>query len=178
MKKPLGLAIVMLLLALPGAIAANALEVNLGYSRVIGPVDEMATVIVGDHGVADATLGGGGTIILTGKALGVTNLIVLDGSGRELLSSPLLVVPLDRRPSTIVRVTNGVATARDYRCEALAGCRPVAGANAASAAAAMKETDEDAGDGTGDDTGNEPVEAPESSEPDAGVVHEQVSLGN
>jgi hypothetical protein len=77
-------------------------------------------------------------------------------------------VPLDRRPTTIVRVTDGVAKARHYRCEALAGCSPVAGDTAVSAATLTSDS--------GDDTGNEPPEAPESPEPDAGVVHEQVSL--
>ena len=127
MNKRLSLAVLMLSLAIPGAAGAEVLEVRLGYSEIIGPVANMSTVIVGDERVADATLGGGGTIILTGRLLGATNLIVLDESGRELLASPLHVVPLDRRPTTQVRIFKGAAEAQDYVCGPGPGCSPVDG---------------------------------------------------
>jgi len=126
MKSRLGLAAAMLSLAITSAGAAEMLEVNLGYSQVIGPVANMSTVIVGDDRVADATLGGGGTIILTGRSLGATNLIVLDEKGRELLASPLQVVPLDRGPKTNIRIVGGISEAQDYVCAPEVGCNPVA----------------------------------------------------
>jgi hypothetical protein len=159
MKKLFGLATLMLSLSVPGALAADAIDVRLGNSQVIGPVDHMATVIVGNDGVAGATLGGGGTIILTGKMLGSTNLIVLDESGRELLSSDLNVVPLDNRPTTRVRVSKGIATARTYECGAGMGCSLASGA-VASVAPAQDEVE---------DTTPSPETIPEASpdEPDA-----------
>ena len=128
MKKLLGMTALMLLLVVPGALAADGIDVRVGNSQVIGPVDGMATVIVGNDGIAGATLGGGGTIILTGRRPGTTNIIVLDELGRELLSSDLNVVPLDNRPTTTVRVSKGIATARTYECATGTGCALAPGA--------------------------------------------------
>ena len=141
MRTLFGLAALMLSLSVPSAFAADAIDVRLGNSQVIGPVDRMATVIVGNNGVADATLGGGGTIILTGKMLGTTNLIVLDEAGRELLSSDLNVVPLDNRPTTTVRISRGIATAQTYECGAGMGCNPASGAVASIAPSQNEEVD-------------------------------------
>lgn len=173
MKKRFGLAILMLFLAVPGASASDMLEVSLGYSQVIGPVKDMATVIVGNDGVADATLGGGGTIILTGKAIGATNLIVLDASGRELLSSALNVVPLDRRPRSNIRVTKGVAW-KDYECGPDGGCAPASGQNVSSSTSAVVGGDDDAAAESPETEPETPVEA--TPETEASASREKVSL--
>lgn len=181
MQKRLGLAILMLFLAVPGASASDMIEVSLGYSQVIGPVKDMATVIVGNDGVADATLGGGGTIILTGKAIGATNLIVLDASGRELLSSALNVVPLDRRPKANIRVTKGVAW-RDYECGPDAGCIPASGQNVASTTSAVVGSEDGTAAGSPDTVPETPAEsAPETPaeaapETEAPASREQVTF--
>ena len=143
MKKLFGLAALMMSLSIPNAFAADAIDVRLGNSQVIGPVEQMATVIIGNTGVADATLGGGGTIILTGKMLGTTNLIVLDESGRELLSSDVQVVPLDNRAKTTVVILRGAAEAQTFACIAGAGCAPAAG-TMASVAPSENATEQDA----------------------------------
>lgn len=173
MKKRFGLAILMVFLAVPGASASEMLQVSLGYSQVVGPVKDMATVIVGNDGVADATLGGGGTIILTGKAIGATNLIVLDASGRELLSSALNVVPLDRRPRNNIRVTKGVAW-QDYECGPDAGCMPAKGQNVASTMSAVVGGD----DATAAETPATEPETPAEATPEteAPASRDQVSL--
>jgi hypothetical protein len=173
MKKRFALAILMLFLAVPGASASDMLEVSLGYSQVVGPVKDMATVIVGNDGVADATLGGGGTIILTGKAIGATNLIVLDASGRELLSSALNVVPLDRRPRSNIRVTKGVAW-QDYECGPDGGCAPARGQNVSSSTSAVVGGDDDAAAESPETEPETPVEA--TPETEASASREKVSL--
>ena len=166
MKKLFGLAALMLSLAVPGALAADTIDVRLGNSKVIGPVEPMATVIIGDDGVAGATLGGGGTIILTGKMLGITNIIVLDESGRELLSSDLHVVPLDNRARTTVRILRGASGAQTYVCEAGAGCAPGAAA-VASVAPAQDEDDAPSQETTPEASPEEPDAAPVTDSPDA-----------
>ena len=174
MKKLFGLAALMLSLAVTSALSADTIDVRLGNSQVIGPVDRMATVIVGNDGVVGATLGGGGTIILTGKMLGTTNLIVLDESGRALLSSDLHVVPVDNRPKTTVRISRGTATARSYECGAGTGCTLAPGA-VASVATAQDETEDDAPsqETTPDASPDEPDAAPEI---DAPASEEMISL--
>ena len=175
MKKRFGLVVLMLSLAVPGAVAADTVEVNLGYSQVIGPISDMATVIVGNDHVAGATLGGGGTIILTGKSVGATNLIILDETGREVLASSIRVVPLDRRPTTNIRITKGVSQAQDYVCGAALGCTPVADNSRASSAPVVGST---AGDESAQSSPQSPEspQTPESPEADAPAAQEQVSL--
>lgn len=172
MKKLLGLTALMLSLVVPGALAADPIDVRVGNSQVIGPVDRMATVIVGNDGVAGATLGGGGTIILTGRRLGTTNIIVLDELGRELLSSDLNVVPLDDRPTTTVRVSKGIATARTYECGTGTGCTLAPGA-VASVASSQEETDAPIQETAPEANPQEPDAAPEI---DAGDQEEMISL--
>ena len=169
MKRLVGMAALVLSLSVASAFAADAIDVRLGNSQVIGPIDRMATVIVGNTGIADATLGGGGTIILTGKMLGATNLIVLDGLGRQLLSSDLNVVPLDNRPTTTVRVSRGIATAQTYECGAATGCAPASGA-VASVAPAQDAT------GVAPMQETIPPANPEEPEVDAPESEELISL--
>ena len=174
MKKLFGLAALMLSLTVPSAFAADAIDVRVGNSQVIGPVDGMATVIVGNNGVADATLGGGGTLILTGKRLGTTNLIVLDELGRELMSSDLHVVPLDNRPTTTVRVSKGIATARIYECGEGMGCSLAPGAVASVASPEAEAEDAvPSQETTPEANPEEPDAAPEI---DAPVSEEMISL--
>lgn len=168
MKKLFGLAALMLSLVVPGALAADTIDVRLGNSQVIGPLDHMATVIVGNDGVVGTALGGGGTIILTGKKLGATNLIVLDEQGLELLSSELKVVPQDNRPTTTVRIFRGISKSGTYVCGAGAGCTPGGGA-LASVAAPSEETPEATPETT--------PEAPEASpDTEAPASEEMISL--
>jgi Flp pilus assembly secretin CpaC len=169
MKKLFGLAALMLSLAVPGALAADTIDVRLGNSKVIGPVEQMATVIIGDDGVAGATLGGGGTIILTGKTLGATNIIVLDEAGRELLSSDLHVVSLDNRVRTTVRILRGTSQAQAFVCEAGAGCVPAAGA-VASVSPAQDGDDAPSQETAPEASPEEPDAAPVIDAPDAGEI--------
>ena len=154
MSKQFGVAFLLLSLAISGASAGEPIEVSLGLSQVIGPVAEMSTVIIGDDGVADVTLGGGGTIILTGRSIGTTNLIVLDEAGRELLDSALNVVSQDRRPTTNILVVKGFSNPQGYVCAAAAAC--IAVNNASPTLVAAAEGD--------DGAASQPPEAPAAPE--------------
>lgn len=162
MTKQFGVAILLLSLAISGASAGEPIEVSLGLSQVIGPVAEMSTVIIGDDGVAEVTIGGGGTIILTGRSIGTTNLIVLDETGRELLDSALTVVSQDRRPTTNILVVKGLSDSQGYVCAAAAACVAVENASPTIVAAA------DADDGTA----SQPLEVPADPEVPAGPTIE------
>lgn len=100
------------------------LEVPIGYSQVLKPPEAPGTIIVGDIGIVDATISAGNSIILTGKATGSTNLIVLDDSGEEILTSVVNVVPVDPRPRTRIRVIKGSSTV-EYMCGPGPGCSPI-----------------------------------------------------
>lgn len=128
------LAVLALVIAAPATWAQEIIDINVGYSQVVRPAEVPGTVIVGDDAVADATIGGGNTIILTGKTLGTTNLIVLDEAGREIMSVPVSVAPVDRRPTSTIRVVKGSAAEQEYLCGPTSGCSLVASGSAAGAA--------------------------------------------
>jgi hypothetical protein len=123
-----------MIFTMPGALAGNLVDLTIGHSQVVTAEGGLGTVIVGDDRIADATLGSGNTIILTGKALGSTNLIVLDEVGSQIMSSTLLVGPVDRRPSSTVRILKGGSSEQEYVCRTGLGCTPSDGDNAVAAA--------------------------------------------
>jgi hypothetical protein len=49
---------------------------------------------------------------------------VLDEVGSQIMSSTLLVGPVDRRPTSTVRILKGGSSERQYVCRAGAGCTP------------------------------------------------------
>lgn len=118
------------------APAAETIDLTVGYSGIVRSAGEPATVIVGDDSIADVNLVSGNMIVLTGKTIGSTNLIVLDGAGEVLLSSTVQVGPLvdpvledspalvdspalaDSTPESIVRVARGVDV-QVYVCDPL-----------------------------------------------------------
>jgi hypothetical protein len=54
--------------------------------------DRVATIVIGNPLIADATLQSGGVLVVTGKGFGATNLLALDRAGRVLMSKTVQVV--------------------------------------------------------------------------------------
>ena len=80
-------------LALSGVLAAGpgradddtVLRVYMNSARVLKLDRPVSKVIVGNSDVADATVADSKTIVLTGRAFGTTNLVLLDGSSPKRL---------------------------------------------------------------------------------------------
>src|SRR4030081_89542 len=70
--------------ALPAALAAETINVILDQARIAKVPDRTATIVVGNPLVADVSIQTGGTMVVTGKGYGVTNLIALDRAGKVL----------------------------------------------------------------------------------------------
>jgi Flp pilus assembly secretin CpaC len=146
------LAVCALAATMPGALAAELLDLPLGHSDIVRSPGEPAIVIIGDDNIADAALGSGDTIIVTGKAAGTTNMIVLDGAGAELMRSIVEVSPVTipviepvdpviepvdlPAPAAMVRVIRGVTSEQYYACgpRCVAAGAPTAAAPAAAPA--------------------------------------------
>lgn len=83
--------------ALAGSVqAASAdeqglMRVFLNHAKVLKLDRPVSKVIVGNAKVADATVADSQTIVLTGKAFGTTNLVLLDTDGNALLDERVLV---------------------------------------------------------------------------------------
>ncbi|MPZ55790.1 MAG: pilus assembly protein CpaC [Rhizobiales bacterium] len=81
----------MLVAAAPGRSDAEALTVVLDQAKLVKVPDRIATLVIGNPLIADAALQAGGTIVLTGKGYGTTNLIALDRGGRVLMEKTVRV---------------------------------------------------------------------------------------
>src|SRR3954462_15322404 len=67
------------------------LRVFMNHARVLKLDRPVAKVIVGNSDVADATVADPTTIVLTGRAFGTTNLVLLDGEGNAIADERILV---------------------------------------------------------------------------------------
>jgi Flp pilus assembly secretin CpaC len=87
---------ILFLLALapaPGAMAAETLSVMIDHAKVMHISRPADIVIIGNPGIADATIQDQQTLIITGRSFGSTNLIVLDSTGKAIAEETLTVEP-------------------------------------------------------------------------------------
>lgn len=110
----LALAVALALAAPCGTLQASATEiipVILDQARVLRLPDNLATLVVGNPLIADATVQPGGVLVLTGKGYGVTNLIALDRHGKVLVDR---LIEVQGAPDTVA-VYRGVKR-ESYSC--------------------------------------------------------------
>ena len=104
--------------ALPGAAKAQALNVEIDQSARIQLRGQAGSVIVGNPQIADVTVVDANTLFVTGKGYGVTEVVVVDGVGRTLFQSQVVVAGGD---AGRVRVWRG-AQVTEMACAA--SCAP------------------------------------------------------
>src|SRR5215813_13145618 len=76
----------------PPAQAADVMTINLDQAEILQLPDRVATIVIGNPLIADATLQAGGILVVTGKGYGATNLVALDRAGRVLMSHTVQVL--------------------------------------------------------------------------------------
>lgn len=74
------------------AFAGSGVTVNVNMARILRINSPAATVIIGNPAIADVTIQDSKTLILTGKAYGQTNLIILDAVGNPIADTLVDVV--------------------------------------------------------------------------------------
>lgn len=106
----------------------GAVGVTLDFAKILTFKQPARTIIIGNPGIVDGTLSDENTIVLTGKAIGTTNMIVLGEGGQEIANFTVNVGANTRQLTTIYHGT----TLQTFSC---AGpCRPVEEKPAASPA--------------------------------------------
>src|SRR3954462_5155166 len=100
-------------LALANVAKADIVNVSLNQAQVLRLPSGVATIVIGNPLIADASLQAGGLLVVTGKGYGSTNLLALDRSGRVLLDKELQVTKA--RTSDVVVVQKGMDT-ETYSC--------------------------------------------------------------
>jgi hypothetical protein len=95
-------------LALSGAVIglrpanAETLRITVDQASMLKLPAQVATIVVGNPLVADASLQKGGVLVLTGKGYGTTNLMALDRAGKVVLEKTLQVLGPTGRDFVVV----------------------------------------------------------------------------
>jgi Flp pilus assembly secretin CpaC len=107
----IAIAFMVIAAAFSAASAAETINVVLDQARIAKVPDRTSTIVVGNPLIADVSIQAGGTMVVTGKGYGVTNLIALDRTGKVLAEQLVRV----RSPSDSVVVYRGIAR-ESYSC--------------------------------------------------------------
>lgn len=92
------------LLAVSASHAAAAdpiVDVTIDFAKVLKLDRPADTIVIGNPGIADASVEDETTVVLTGKAAGTTNLIVLDAEGEEITNATLRVSSNTQQLTTV-----------------------------------------------------------------------------
>ncbi|WP_439572261.1 pilus assembly protein N-terminal domain-containing protein [Phreatobacter sp.] len=85
-------------------LVSQGVTVTMDQARIMRLPGRVATIVIGNPLIADATVQAGGLMVLTGKAIGSTNLIALDARGEQLMSMQIRVRP---QTDSVVQVYRG-----------------------------------------------------------------------
>jgi Pilus formation protein N terminal region len=79
--------------AVPGIVPARAdnVIVSVDQAHLLKLPDRVATIVIGNPLIADATLQKGGILVVTGKGYGSTNLLALDRDGHVIMTKTVQV---------------------------------------------------------------------------------------
>jgi Flp pilus assembly secretin CpaC len=96
----------------------DRLNISMDEARLVRLPERVATIVIGNPLIADASLQPGGVVVLTGKGYGATNFIALDRKGNALLEK---IIEVRGAIDTVV-VYKGV-NRETYSCAP--NCQPV-----------------------------------------------------
>ncbi|MDK9696376.1 MAG: pilus assembly protein N-terminal domain-containing protein [Siculibacillus sp.] len=74
------------------AAAKDPIAVTVDIAKVMRISAPATTVVLGNPGIADATMQDRQTLVITGKTAGITNLVVLDAKGQLIADEMIHVV--------------------------------------------------------------------------------------
>jgi Flp pilus assembly secretin CpaC len=100
------LAIVASLSLLAGRAVADPIDVIVDQATVVKLPEKVATLVVGNPLIADVSLQPGGTMIVTGKGYGATNVMAIDRGGLILLDRMIQVEAPTEKLVTVFRGVN------------------------------------------------------------------------
>ncbi len=79
------------LVAAAAAAEKDTIDVTIDFAKVMKLDRPAHTLVIGNSGIADASVDDEQTLILTGKTAGTTNLIALDKEGMEIVNATVRV---------------------------------------------------------------------------------------
>ena len=93
---------------------ADNVTVNVDEARIMKLPARVATIVIGNPLIADATLQSGGILVVTGKGFGSTNLLALDRSGQVVMDKTVQVLGASTNGDLVI-VFKGVER-ESYSC--------------------------------------------------------------
>lgn len=100
-------------IAFANVAKADTVNVALDQAQIIRIPNGVATIVIGNPLIADASLQPGGLLVVTGKGYGATNLMALDRTGRVVMDREIQVS--GPRSGDLVTVYKGVDR-ESYSC--------------------------------------------------------------
>jgi Flp pilus assembly secretin CpaC len=101
----------------PAAAADDVLRVYMNSARILKLDRAVSKVIVGNSEVADATVADSKTIVLTGRAYGTTNLVLLDADGNAIVDERILVSIDESNTVRVYKATDRTVLSCTPNCE-------------------------------------------------------------
>jgi len=113
-------------LALAPAAFADSFKVSVDQTVAVKIAAPANSVIIGNATVADVAVHDANTILITGKAFGTTNVVVLDRAGKEIWANTLNVGGEPDTGLTIVRkgAVNSYSCVDKCRATPMVGDQP------------------------------------------------------
>jgi hypothetical protein len=111
-RTALSAAMLFVAVAMSSGAGAQTIVVTLDQARLEPVPARTATLVVGNPLIADVSVQAGGTMVITGKGYGVTNVIALDPNGRKLFDKLVRV----QGPAENVVIYRGIAR-ESYICK-------------------------------------------------------------
>ena len=120
----------------------DRVRLTVGFADLLRIEGGVSTIVLGNPDIADASPLDAGTVLLTGRAAGATNMIVLDESGAVL--ADLMLYVSARQPGTVTvhrALSSQVYSCATGICEGLSaeGAGGTATSNAAPALASSSQ---------------------------------------
>lgn len=101
----------------PAAALAAALSVGIDHAERVTVSRPVKDVMVGNPMIADVAILDSHHLLITGRAYGVTNLLVTDANGRPVISREVVVSAVDANRVSVYRGPDVYNYACNAKCE-------------------------------------------------------------
>ena len=106
-----------MLVAPASAAPADIIDLTIDFAKLMTLDRPATTIVIGNPGIFDASIGNDKTIVLTGKTAGTTNMIILDADGKEITNAVVRVSSDIRRLTTVFKGSNRQTFSCSPTCE-------------------------------------------------------------
>jgi Flp pilus assembly secretin CpaC len=85
------------------SVARADIQVEVNFAQLYELPQDVSTIVIGNPAIADVTIQRSGIAVVTGKAYGTTNMIVLNAAGKVISEQQITVKPRDEGTVTVQR---------------------------------------------------------------------------